>query len=228
LGAAVVLIVLAARAAGLLRSGGWRRRRILCDPVFGVALDPEALRGAWEALLDGLSLPPESPIRAHIRQLFARPEVDDQLRELFDELCAKGSDRMTLADFERFSRGIHGHLHVLLDANAKVRLVDVKATEMAWMGGHFAEMFPPEKPLNRARFPALAKLILLRRVVRTLVEHVGLEQLQEGMPRPLVVEVVVQLGPSRPPFRLHTITPKSTRVPSSGESLGPISEDEGL
>jgi len=201
-----------------------------------VPLTPESL--SWEALLDGLQLPHETPVRAHIRQLFGRPDFDEELRELFDALLASrprcsdlspdGADPRVASfrDFERFSRGIYGNLHVLLRVRAKVPIVPAKTEEMAWLAERFDWIFPPERPLSRAVFPDFAKLIILRRVLRTLVEEIGLEQLQGGMQKPLVVEVSVELGSNRKPFRLRTVTPHSARGETSGESLGLISEDE--
>mmetsp|Transcript_50071 Transcript_50071/g.144217 ORF Transcript_50071/g.144217 Transcript_50071/m.144217 type:complete len:298 (+) Transcript_50071:37-930(+) len=207
------------------------------DPVFCVPLQFDNL--SWEALLDGLSLPSETPVRAHIRQLFGRPDFDEELRRLFDALLQSrpksrartvsamaSSDILSFRDFERFSQGLRGHLHVLLRTRSKVSIVPAKAQEMAWLSEHFPMIFPPDRPLDRDIFPAFAKLIILRRVLRTLVEDVGLEQLQDGMQKPMVVEVTVDLGPGRKGFKLRTITPHSVKSKTSGETLSLISEDE--
>jgi hypothetical protein len=168
-------------------------------------------------------------MREHIHQLFKRPGLDGELKELFDALVQRNPvERLTREHCEIFSQGIKGELHVLLQANSKVPLVDASAEDQRWIAEGFDVVFTDERPLDRERFPSVAKLVLLRRVVRTIIGSVGLDQLLErGMSRPLVVDVRVELAGDRPPFRIHTTTPKS--LPSGlhqPDSLPLIAEED--
>lgn len=201
------------------------------DPTFGTAFNVSYSRSrmeqSWEDFMDGMSLPPHSAIRDHIRNLFARPKLTAQLGELFDMLGG-GAKRLERREVERFSRGIKGNVHVLLKKKSRVQLAEATAEDAQWLAEHFGEVFPAERPLDRPTFPPFAKLVLLRRVVRTLMESVGLEQLQEGrgVSQPLVVQIVVDLGGSTRPFRLSTVAPSSMKSETSGASLGCLTESE--
>lgn len=198
------------------------------DPTFGaeykISYNFQHLDASWEDFMGGLGLPPESAIRDHIRQLFSKPKLTEQLEELF-EVLAGGDDRLQQSHVQRFSNGIRGTMRVMLQSK-RFPFLDATQEDGQWLAERFDEVFPPERPLNRHVFPSLAKLVLLRRVVRTLMESVGLEQLQEGMTQPLVVDIRVELGGAHSPFRLHTVAPKSIPSSCSGASLGSLTESE--
>eukprot|EP00928_Gymnodinium_smaydae_P051072 TRINITY_DN34603_c0_g1_i1.p1 TRINITY_DN34603_c0_g1~~TRINITY_DN34603_c0_g1_i1.p1 ORF type:complete len:332 (-),score=53.52 TRINITY_DN34603_c0_g1_i1:127-1071(-) len=197
------------------------------DPLYGRTLglmySRSRLSQSWEDFLDALDLPANSPIRGHIRQLFARPDFEAQLRDLFDVLSC-GRPSLSKEDVGRFSRGICGDLHVLLQVDSRVPLAKATEEDHRWIAERFDVVFPPESPLDREDFPAFAKLVLLRRVVRTLVDSIGLRQLHDGVGRPLVVEVRVELG-SGEPFRVRTVAPTSAPGAATGERMTLIAEE---
>jgi len=201
------------------------------DPIYGkemgLVYKMDSGTELWEEMLDGFRFPVESPIRRHVRQLFGRPELHEQLSNLFDAL-SKGSPRLTQADVRRFSSGINGYMHVLLQKSTQVPLVSATPQDMAWIADQFDVIFPDERPLDKQQFPSFAKFILLRRVVRTLIDSVGLEGLQAGVAVPLVIDVKVDSGGDTPPFRVHTVTPSSAPGIDKEESfLGLIKEERG-
>ena len=154
------------------------RSRGIADPVFGamgVVYSHTRLAESWEDFLDALKFPQGSPIRHHIRQLFSREDFDAQLQKLFEALCTESA--LTREHFERFSRGIQGHLHILTDKKTKIALLPPPREDLQWIAQNFDRAFPEERPLSRQNFPDVAKLVLLRRVVRTLIEFVGVNQI---------------------------------------------------
>ncbi|CAJ1355911.1 unnamed protein product [Effrenium voratum] len=199
-----------------------RRRKGITDPTFGrrVVYDSERLVQSWENFLDSLGFPKASPIRQHVRQLFSREDLDEQFQGLYDALC--NGSVFGKGHFERFSRGIRGHVHVLLDKKTKISLLPPTSEDLRWISQGFEGAFE-ERPLDRQSFPSIAKLVLLRRVVRTLIEYVGIEQLKAGVAAPLVVDLAVEIA-GRAPFRLHTVAPCSAPSLKSGERLDLIAE----
>eukprot|EP00931_Biecheleriopsis_adriatica_P118610 TRINITY_DN93971_c0_g1_i1.p1 TRINITY_DN93971_c0_g1~~TRINITY_DN93971_c0_g1_i1.p1 ORF type:complete len:292 (-),score=50.18 TRINITY_DN93971_c0_g1_i1:80-916(-) len=204
-----------------------QRQATIADPTFGGVLGLEYSRSrieeSWEDFLDALEFPKDSPIRGHVRKLFNRADLDEQLRGLFKALAA-GAQSLSKGSFERFSRGIHGQVHVMLAKNTRVPLVAPTTEDVEWLAHSFDEVFPVDRPLDCETFSGVAKLVLLRRVVRTLMKSVGMEQLQEGTTAPIVVDVAVDLGGGLPPFRIHTVAPSSAPTLSSGERLDLIDE----
>jgi len=214
--------------SGRRREGSRRSLSSIPDPTFGDArglvYKRDALSGAWEIFLDALSFERTSPIREHLRQLFQRQEMDEQLLELFD-ILSDGETRLTREQVARLSQGIGGEVHVLLNSQARIPLAAATEDDLRFLAERFDEYFPAERPLMRSDFPGVVKLLLLRRVVRTLMDSVGLERLQEGLSAPFVVTVTVDLGGERPPFRIHTVAPKSMPGVASGERISSIQED---
>lgn len=182
-----------------------------------------------EEFLDALGIPSTSPVRQHIRAVVQRPEMQAQLEALYDALHqGREDDFLVKEDIERFSNGIQGHVHILLQARTRVPLVAANAEDLAWLDQHFDTVFTPETPMNRLVFPSFAKLVLLRRVGRTLLGPVGLQQMQRGLTTPLVINLTVDLGRGEPLYHLHTVTPTSAPSSVSGERLGSIVEPDGM
>lgn len=194
------------------------------DPTFGpiVVHDMDKPDSLHEAFLDSLHLQKDSPIRGHLCQLFRRPDMDEQLCALYDQTSA-GAPRISREDFMRLSRGISGHLHQLLKGKSRMPLATCTPEDQKWIFRHFDHFFPPERPLDRRMFPGYFKLILMRRIVRTLVARIGLENLRRGTSAALVLVVGVDLGGGHAPFRLNTVTPNAKTV-LCGESLTLIEE----
>mmetsp|Transcript_10145 Transcript_10145/g.17653 ORF Transcript_10145/g.17653 Transcript_10145/m.17653 type:complete len:246 (+) Transcript_10145:1-738(+) len=219
----VVVALVALALFALRRSEKQRARRLVSDPIFatwGVVYSSTRLAESWEDFLDAFKFPKASPIRQHIRQLFSRADFDEQLEGLFDTLCR--GPAMTRSQFERFSRGLHGHVNILTDKKTKIKLLSPTPEDVRWMANCFDTIFPEEQPMTRDSFKNVAKLVLVRRVVRTLIEFVGVEQIQAGMAAPLVVDIAVDLGDAV--FRFHTVAPISKPSLESGERLNAISE----
>lgn len=201
--------------------------RAIEDPTFGPGIvhDMDHPDRLHEAFLDAVQLKSNSPIHDHLCQLFRRPGVDEQLSRLYDQASA-GASRISREAFMSLSRGIHGHLHQLLNGQERMALAACTPEDQKWIFNHFDSFFPLERPLDRRLFVGYFKLILMRRIVRTLVAHVGLSKLRRGTSAPLVLFVGVDLGGDQPPFRLNTVTPNAKTV-LCGESLTLIEEMPG-
>mmetsp|Transcript_98668 Transcript_98668/g.170819 ORF Transcript_98668/g.170819 Transcript_98668/m.170819 type:complete len:317 (-) Transcript_98668:20-970(-) len=204
----------------------WSRLRALniLDPTFGPGivhdmLSPDELH---EGFLDSVHIQRGSSIREHLSRLFKRGDMTEQLCKLFEQ-ATNGGDRLTRDDFTRLSRGIRGHLRVLLSTRERVNLSTVTPEDQRWIATQFDHFFPPERPLDRRIFPGYFKLILMRRIVRTLVARIGLQKLRQGISAPLVLVVEVDLNQGHPPFRINTVTPNSNPG-GSGVSLCSIEE----
>jgi len=228
-----VLIALALLCVVKAWKGLWRwyherrRQQSFCDPIFGkgtkqLVYSPQRIAQLWEDFLDGLGFSRSSPIRQHVRQLFEREDLEEQLQGLFDAL-AGGQPALDKGSFLNFSSKIRGQVHVLMHKNTEIALLPPSVEDAQWIQQRFDAVFPPEAPLDRNAFPGVAKLVLLRRVVRTLIECVGIEELKEGMKAPLVVDIAVELQPGEPPFHLRTVAPSSAPG-RSGERLDLIAE----
>lgn len=194
------------------------------DPTFGpkIVHDMDKPDCLHEAFLDSVHLQKDSPIRGHLCQLFRRADIDEQLSALYDQASA-GEPRISREAFMRLSRGIYGHLHQLLKGEERMPLATCTPEDQKWIFRHFDHFFPPERPLNRRMFPGYFKLILMRRIVRTLVAHMGLSNLRRGTSAPLVLTVGVDLGGGDAPFHLNTVTPNAQTV-LCGECLTVIEE----
>ena len=66
------------------------------------------------------------------------------------------------------------------------------AAEHDFLVNNFPILFPPEHPLDFRAFQSLAKLVLVRRIVKALVTHHGLYRVQRGMRAPIVVDLTVR------------------------------------
>lgn len=194
------------------------------DPTFGPGIvhDMDKPDTLHEAFLDSLHLKKNSPIQVHLCQLFRRTDIDEQLCRLYDQASA-GGPRISREAFMRLSRGIYGHLHQLLKGGERVPLATCTPQDQRWIFRHFDHFFPPERPLDRKLFPGYFKLILLRRIVRSIVAHIGMPRLRRGTSAPLVLMVGVDLGDGHAPFRLNTVTPNA-KMDLCGESLALIEE----
>jgi len=196
------------------------------DPTFGPSLgivyDRGSLANSWEVFLDAVGLPSTSPMRQHARQLTQRPELDGQLRKLFAALSGENS-RLTAEDVVVFSTGLQGGVRVLLNTSRREPLMRITLEDKHWLLEHFDKSFPAETPLDCEAFLGFARLIIIRRIVRTLIKIFGLERLRNGLSEPLVVDVYVALQNGSVPFRWHTVTPVASPQ-CGGERLGLIEE----
>ena len=81
----------------------------------------------------------------------------------------------------RFSEGIQGTVRVLLDQREPrcvITIPPATAAEHDFLVNNFPILFPPEHPLDFRAFQSLAKLVLVRRIVKALVTHHGLYRVQ--------------------------------------------------
>ena len=72
-------------------------------------------------------------------------------------------------------------------------------------------------------FLSMAKLVLVRRIVKALVKRHGLQTVRAGMRAPVVVDISVVDEKNRALFRVHTVAP-STAPGVDGHRLGAIAE----
>ena len=215
-----------------------------------IAAEERAGKELWEWWLDALSFRADSAGRLHIRQLLRHPDTSAKFRNLFEYLDARGEGALDAESVVRFSAGIQGTVRVLLDkdrharrdataapdaprasspanANAKIDIPPATPAEHDFLVQNFDVLFPPEHPLDLTAFLSLAKLILVRRIVKALVRRHGLHAVRRGMRAPIVVDVVVRDDATgEPAFRVHTVAP-STAPGVEGFRLGAIAESPG-
>jgi hypothetical protein len=207
------------------RRSAQKAHRDIEDPTFGPGIlynmdHPEQLH---EDFLDYLHLERHSPIRGHLLQLFRRPEFDEQLGRLYAE-ASGGAPRLSREGFTRISQGIYGHIHQLLKGKERIPLAPCTPEDQRWIFRYFDQFFPPERPLDKRTFIGYFKLILMRRIVRTLVARIGLQKLRAGTSAPLVLVVGVDLGRGHQLFRINTVTPNAKSV-LNGQTLALIEEN---
>ena len=239
------LLRAAARALGVLPSADADpNARVVEDPDLPVwlagvsslvAAERRAKKQLWEWWLDALRFSPDSPGRAHIRQLLLHPETARKLEALFDALDTETRGTLDKDALVRFSAGIRGTVRVLLDRerasaygagrtrHASIELEPATARESTFLIENFDLLFPNEHPLDLDAFLSMAKLVLVRRIVKALVKRHGLQTVRAGMRAPVVVDISVVDEKNRALFRVHTVAP-STAPGVDGHRLGAISE----
>lgn len=218
------IVVLACTAVQYAVRATRLRALNILDPTFGPGIvhDITCPDELHEGFLDSVHIQRGTSIRSHLSRLFNREDLTQQLCQLFDQVTGGGS-RLTRDDFTRLSRGIRGHLRVLLSAKERMNLSSVTPEDQRWIATQFDRYWPPERPLDRRVFPGYFKLILMRRIVRTLVARIGLQKLRQGISAPLVLVVEVDLNEGHEPFRINTVTPNASPGRSGG-SLASIEE----
>ena len=244
------LLRAAARALGVLPSvDADPNARVVEDPDLPVwlagvsslvAAERRAKKSLWEWWLDALHFSPDSPGRAHIRQLLLHPETARKLEALFDALDTEHRGALDKDALVRFSAGIRGTVRVLLDReqsradsssaghvssknHASIELEQATARESRFLIDNFDLLFPNEHPLDFSAFLSMAKLVLVRRIVKALVKRHGLQNVRAGMRAPVVVDLSVVDEKNRALFRVHTVAP-STAPGVDGHRLGAIAE----
>ena len=149
----------------------------------------------WEWWLDALSFRPDSAGRLHIRQTLKHPDVQRKINALFEALDVESRGHLDADAVVRFSEGIQGTVRVLLDQREPrcvITIPPATAAEHDFLVMNFPILFPPEHPLDLRAFQSLAKLVLVRRIVKALVTHHGLYRVQRGMRAPIVVDLTVR------------------------------------
>ena len=200
------------------------------------ALERRLGKELWEWFVDALRVSPTSPGRARLAAVLSDARTVKGLDETFDELVKRyprededdeDDDRavsLSAAALVKFSDGIAGSIRPVLAPHDKA--VDIRPateSEHAFLRDNFDLLFPPSDPLDRSTFHALAKLVLVRRIIKALVSDFGgLVAVQRGLAEPLVVDVRVVLD-GDVVFRVHTVAPKSN-ASGAGQRLGIISE----
>lgn len=203
----------------------------------------------WAWFVDALGVSKTSPGRAHIANVLTRDETTKALDGMFDALYARfpasregGLGRADVdVDVEvdsrsralstdgvlAFSAGVQGTIREVM-SHVGSEIPRASGDEREFLRKHFEVLFPKEAPLNRETFHALAKLILVRRILKALARDLGLVALRSGLSAPLVVDVKVVLpagdGAAEEIFRLHTVAPKSDATQYAGARLGAITE----
>ena len=212
------------------------------------ALERKLGKELWLWFIDALGVSKASAGRAHISQLLSHPDTKRSIDEMFDELARryptnnrrKGDDdgdgdggqsssspTLSAEGLVAFSDGIRGSIRGILENHRRaVEIGSASESEHAFLRDNFELLFPEEDPLDREAFHALAKLIMVRRIIKALVRDFGgLTAIQRGLSQPLVVDVVVVLD-GDVVFRVHTVAPRSAAAAVSGQRLGIIAEDK--
>eukprot|EP00747_Dinoflagellata_sp_TGD_P196872 gnl/TRDRNA2_/TRDRNA2_67522_c0_seq1.p1 gnl/TRDRNA2_/TRDRNA2_67522_c0~~gnl/TRDRNA2_/TRDRNA2_67522_c0_seq1.p1 ORF type:complete len:298 (-),score=34.22 gnl/TRDRNA2_/TRDRNA2_67522_c0_seq1:186-1079(-) len=166
---------------------------------------------AWELYLFQKGVPSDGAIHKHLGQLLGRQDVDDEMRRVFRVLAESGAVQLQARNVaERLSVAIQGQVRVLLESSGHVNLVPpTPKADSGRLLDCFDEAFPSERPLDCNNFPSFAKLLIVRRIFKTLASCFGDDVYSErSCPVPLVIDVSVDLGQDEP-FRIHTVTPFS-------------------
>ena len=95
--------------------------------------------------------------------------------------------------------------------------------EHAFLVDNFALLFPEHHPLDLNAFTSMAKLVLVRRIVKALVKRHGLHTVRVGMRSPIVVDLAVTNENGVTLFAMHTVAPP-TAPGVDGHRLGAIVE----
>ena len=180
----------------------------------------------WERWLTSLAFDASSPAVLHLRHLGTSPGLERALRHAFEALDEQKAGCLDLDGLLRFSHGLRGQLHALGDRGHSMPLLDVDWRDAAFLKCSFSTLFPPHSPLSADDFIELAKLLLLRRVVRTLAATRGMASLRRGLASPLVATLELELTGEKRLRLLHTIAPASrpAAVGGAGERLGTLAE----
>lgn len=241
----------AARARWFAVTGGAPARDGFADPSLPIyvigATSAKRLEGRlgkelWAWFVDALGVAKTSAGRAHLAGVLQSEETRRELDALFDELarrypgageaCGEASDAdsspsersISAEGLIAFSNGIRGSIRQVMDRSKKVDIKPASEAEHAFLRDNFELLFPPSDPLDREAFRALAKLILVRRIIKGIVgEFGGLAVIQRGLAEPLVCDVRCFVG-QECVFHVHTVAPKSDAVEHTGRRLGVISE----
>lgn len=198
----------------------------------------------WAWFVDALGVSKTSAGRAHLEGVLQSEETRRELDALFDELVtryprtgsaedeasgatgsAPSEPSISAEGLIAFSDGIRGSIRQVMDRSTKVDIKPASAAEHAFLRDNFGLLFPTSDPLDREAFRALAKLILVRRIIKAIVgEFGGLAVIQRGLAEPLVCDVRCFVG-KECVFHVHTVAPKSDAVEHTGRRLGVISEN---
>ncbi|OUS42933.1 hypothetical protein BE221DRAFT_187687 [Ostreococcus tauri] len=215
-------------------------------PIFVVgattllSLEKRLEKELWAWFVDSLGVSKTSPGRAHLESVLASDETTRSLDQTYDEL-RKRFPRDVVDDSETsepstsglnaegliaFSDGIRGSIWPVMERSRAVKIQPASEAEHTFLLDHFDLLFPRTDPLDREAFHALAKLILVRRIIKALVKDFGgLGAIRQGLSTALVVDVRVIIDDGVV-FRVHTVAPKSDAVEHTGRRLSIIAEAE--
>ena len=244
-----VLVPLRGVARRWLLGEGARASGAFVDPSLPIyvagatscrALERRLGKELWVWFVDAIGIGRASAGRARLTSVLRDARTTEALDETFDELAKRyprgrceddddeGDARAVSLSAEgliKFSDGIRGSIRNVMALRPEaVAIQPASASEHAFLRDNFDLLFPSTDPLDRSTFHALAKLILVRRIVKALVtDFGGVERIRRGLAEPLVIDVqVVVEGDVM--FRVHTVAPKSDAVSGVGQRLGVISE----
>lgn len=211
------------RGGGLLTQSGSMKE-------FMAVVAPQEL---WEWWLDECGFRSESPIRQKIKCSFGTPHFEQQLQAVFDYLTIPGyadqqlparleqqrSAVMSIEDLLRFHHAVRGNIRVMLHRQQSTPLLNPSEQETNWLQAHFDRLLAP---LDCPTFCAWAKVVLVRRLAKTLAEtlkqHATFDERVEEIRKGLCVNVVVDIcvtftGRDEDALlHLHTIAPRSDKV----------------
>ena len=244
-----VLVPLRGVARRWLLGEGARASGAFVDPSLPIyvagatscrALERRLGKELWVWFVDAIGIGRASAGRARLTSVLRDARTTEALDETFDELAKRyprgrceddddeGDARAVSLSAEgliKFSDGIRGSIRNVMALRPEaVAIQPASASEHAFLRDNFDLLFPSTDPLDRSTFHALAKLILVRRIVKALVtDFGGVERIRRGLAEPLVIDVQVVVE-GDVVFRVHTVAPKSDAVSGVGQRLGVISE----
>jgi len=161
-------------------------------------------------------------VRLHLRQLFAQDGLRPKLDVCFLALDEDASGHLHRDAFLRFADGLGGSVHELCESRSRAGLVRPLYSDHAWVAANFEQAFPPETPLNRGRFYEVAQLVMVRRLVRTIIQGWGTTPLHIGFESSVVLGVWLELDGARVHFR--SIAPARSNPQSPGHCDGPCGD----
>jgi len=197
---------------------------------FGVLANQIAPLEPWELWMNSCGFLESCPVRPFIKDLFSGPVVQ-KLSVVFDafsqwDVPAIQSNTLTLQQLLHFSRSIKGTMHALLCKSRKIPIRRPPELEFQWIRDHFSILFTTAHPLDQSTFRKWAEMIIVRRVVITLLEHLGrrnwmtrIAALRRGLSVNVVIELVIEdpRDPEQLLMRVRTVAPRT--VPTALTAL---------
>jgi len=129
----------------------------------------------WEFWMNSCGFKQSSPVRPFIKDLFSG-QVAEKLLVVFDAFSQWGvppsrPNTLTLEQLLHFSKSIKGSVHVMLHTDRNIPIRQPPESELQWIRDHFSVLFTDAHPLDQSTFRKWAEVVLVRRVVLTLLEH---------------------------------------------------------
>jgi len=180
-----------------------------------------------------------SPVRPFIKDLFSR-QVAQKLPIVFDAFLQWGvpapqPNTLTLQQLLHFSRSIKGTVHAMLGKGQSISIRKPPEMELQWIRDHFNILFINSHPLDQSTFRKWVEMVIVRRVVITLLEHLGrgnwmarIAALRRGLSVNVVIELVIEdpRDPTQSLMRVHAVAPRTVPTALTALQEGECSESD--